>query len=226
MAKLTEEQYKALSNKDIYNNYIMSIINRLSISSINELNNISKEKVVDIGTAFRLLLNHINDKNENVLNEELIIKVANTINRNQLYISNGYRTYGEVLNGNSNISISKPNDIKAKMQKLLNKYYNDWKKLDIFEREARFNEEFLKIHPFEDGNRRTCRLLLCFNLLRQGEAPAIISAYEKEGYIIELNKSDITYLKNIFKELSDEEANILNNIIKNNYKDNYGNIKK
>lgn len=60
-----------------------------------------------------------------------------------MYISNGYRSGGEYYI----VDISKPLEITKDMSNLLQKYYEDWKDLDPFEREARFHIAFIRIHP-------------------------------------------------------------------------------
>ena len=100
------------------------------------------------------------------------------------------------------------------MQELLDKYYGEWSKLDIFEREARFNIEFLRIHPFEDGNGRTSRLLLNFNLLRQGYAPVLIPVDKREKYFAARNREDVDSIRKLFKESSEDELTALNDLIK------------
>ena len=50
------------------------------------------------------------------------------------------------------------------IKRLLYKYNNTWSSLDYLKREALFHLEFIRIHPFEDGNGRTGRLLLNYNL--------------------------------------------------------------
>ena len=42
--------------------------------------------------------------------------------------------------------------------------------------------DFGKIHPFRDGNRRTARLLLNFELTKGGYPPVIINKEERESY--------------------------------------------
>ena len=49
-------------------------------------------------------------------------------------------------------------------------------------RAARFHVDFVKIHPFIDGNGRTGRLLLNYALMLNGFLPIIIEASEKAKY--------------------------------------------
>lgn len=50
------------------------------------------------------------------------------------------------------------------------------------ERAARLHADFVKIHPFVDGNGRTGRLLLNLELMRSGYLPVIIKAENRLAY--------------------------------------------
>ena len=230
MAKLEEEQLYYLKDPIFYQRYIKNLNNRL-IYSNNRLELSHKEMddlydYANISTlddnyeAFNILLEKLNSKEERPLTQELIIKVANTINRNAMYISNNYRTLGDDVKFKGIYPIESAKNIENKMQELLDKYYGEWSKLDIFEREARFNIEFLRIHPFEDGNGRTSRLLLNFNLLRQGHAPVLIPAKKREEYFEARNKEDINWIKDLFEKESKNELLALNDLIKKYEKEN------
>lgn len=107
------------------------------------------------------------------------------------------------------------------MKELLNKYYNEWSNLDIFEREALFNIEFLRIHPFEDGNGRTSRLILNYNIIRQGHAPIVIPANIREEYFHARNIEDVNYISKMFEEESKKELYAIDILI-----DDYEKFKK
>ncbi|AOI72483.1 Fic family protein [Burkholderia ubonensis] len=69
------------------------------------------------------------------------------------------------------------------------------------ERAAELHTRFVKIHPFVDGNGRTGRLLLNFELMKAGYPPAIIRKEDRLAYYDSLDKAcvsgdygDITHL--------------------------------
>ena len=49
---------------------------------------------------------------------------------------------------------------------------------------------FVRIHPFDDSNGRTSRLLMNYYLLRNGYAPVVIESNDKKSYLTALNKAD------------------------------------
>ena len=230
MAKLEEEQIYYLKDPIFYQRYIKNLNNRLIYSNNRlELSHKEMDDLYDYANvstlddnyeAFNLLLEKLNSKEERPVTQELIIKVANTINRNAMYISNGYRKGGDDVAFDEKYPIEQHKNIEEKMQELLDKYYGEWSKLDVFEREARFNIEFLRIHPFEDGNGRTSRLLLNFNLLRQGHAPVLIPVDKREEYFDARNKEDVNWIRELFEKESENELSALNDLIEKYLKGN------
>lgn len=150
-------------------------------------------------------------KNNRRLTSDFIIEIANTINKHAAngFLSKGYRTIDNNILFDGKYPIEKPENIKSKMEELLNNYYNDWATLDVFEREAKFNIEFLRIHPFDDGNGRTSRLLLNYNLLLQGHAPVVLPANIKKEYFNARNKEDVKWIKELFEKESEKELKAL-----------------
>lgn len=224
MAKLQERHLNYLSNPIFLQKYLERLNNRLIYSNNRlELSNEEMDKLYDYANietlddnykAFNILLSKLNTS-DRIITEELIINVANTINKHSLYISNGYRKIGEGVKLNENFPIESPQNIHNKMQELLNKYYKEWSKLDIFEREALFNQEFIRIHPFEDGNGRTSRLLLNYNILSIGHAPILIPASKREDYFNASNNNNIKWIKELFETESQKELLALDKLIEN-----------
>ncbi len=224
MAKLEKKHIEFFKNSEFCEKYLQNLDNRLIYSN----NKIEEEKdnknrstmdqlydhagvlsLQDNSDAFRMLLNKLNDKSDRPLTQEFIIEVANTINKHALYISDGYREIGKGHKLKDQFPIADPEDIENDMEKLLDNYYGKWKDLDIYEREALFNIEFLRIHPFEDGNGRTSRLILNFNMLWQMHAPVIIPEVMRNEYFDARNYNDVDFIKNMFERLSEEELKVM-----------------
>lgn len=224
VARLTKEQLNYFENPDFYQDYMEMFIFRLTFSNMSierDLGEIADSKnairLRDNYRAFQKLLTMFSYD----MSEDLIIDIANTINKSSMYISNGYRKLGRTL-GDTNEPISDPKDIKSDMEKLLYNYYNEWNNLDPYLREAKFNIEFLRIHPFEDGNGRTSRLLLNFNLMKQKIAPVIITDDLVDDYFNARNNFDEEWIANMFRVQSEKEIEVIDGLTKELKKENEG----
>jgi len=74
-----------------------------------------------------------------------------------------------------------PIEVPIKMEQLLNEY-NDMQKLHVVEKVALFHLKFETIHPFIDGNGRVGRLLLNFDLMKDGYPPINIKFSDRSKY--------------------------------------------
>ena len=91
--------------------------------------------------------------------------------------------------------------VPTEMQKLLADYKNDFglelldhneegishnerhrRLFNIFKKEAIFHIRMMKIHPFNDGNGRTGRIIMNKHLLEKGIAPVLITGVMKDDY--------------------------------------------
>ncbi len=82
------------------------------------------------------------------------------------------------------------------------------------ERAARLHVDFVKIHPFVDGNGRTARLLMNFDLMKSGYQPAIFKAADHLAYYDALDKAHTQNDYSDFLKLSaDLEAEALENLL-------------
>lgn len=50
--------------------------------------------------------------------------------------------------------------------------------------------QFVRIHPFDDGNGRISRMLMNYHLLRNGYPPVIIKSADKKDYLFALHEAD------------------------------------
>ena len=72
----------------------------------------------------------------------------------------------------------------------------------FYEREAKFHIEFERIHPFEDGNGRTGRIITNAHLLHNNLAPIIITSSMKNIYLNCISNRDYQTLGNLFRMLA------------------------
>lgn len=77
--------------------------------------------------------------------------------------------------------------VAEQMAELLEAYYQF--KGHPLERAARLHSDFVKIHPFVDGNGRTARLLMNLDLMKAGLQPVVIQAAERLAYYEALDKA-------------------------------------
>ncbi|MEG0281983.1 MAG: Fic family protein [Clostridia bacterium] len=102
-----------------------------------------------------------------------------------------YRNCNVVILGTEHI----PPDytvVKEKMEELILRY-KDWcKKYHPIIVSALLHGEFVKIHPFSDGNGRTARLLMNFEIIRNGYTPVIIKNEIRSKYYDALDKAHNT----------------------------------
>lgn len=55
---------------------------------------------------------------------------------------------------------------------------------------AEFHYRYIRIHPFDDGNGRTARILMNFILMQYGYPPVIVKTEDKENYFAALRLAD------------------------------------
>ena len=133
-----------------------------------------------------------------------LVDIAEIINKNVTYIPSGFRRVGAIIKGSS-MEVEDPYYIREAMYSLFNNYYNVWDLLPIYEREARFHRELIRIHPFEDGNGRTARIVTNYNLMINNKAPIIIEKEDRKKYFEMLEFNKIDELAKFFEKKSKEE---------------------
>lgn len=213
------EDYLNPDNERFYNEYFEFLIRRLTklSSSLNLENKNDSEIKLRFKNNMKAFeyLKKLLLRDEN-LSENIVVTTANIINNDSPYISKGYRKIGDHI-VDSDIPISSAEMIPIDVSKLLSKYETEWTEMEPFEREAKFHIEFIRIHPFEDGNGRTSRLLLNFNLLKQRLAPLVITEDLAEYYHTYIRDNDVEGMANLFRIQSTKE-NIIMKELYNEYK--------
>ncbi len=216
--------------------YLDLFAQRFSYGSLtieNEMNGYTDtESIVKIYNnkiAFEKLL----DENKERLNIGDIQDVASTVHQNLKYFSDGFRKINIMVQGAPFVPPA-PEQVYEAMYYLLNSYYKIWDLLPTFEREARFHIGFIQIHPFEDGNGRTGRILMNYNLCKNNKAPIVIEKKDRGVYFDLINHSDVTGLAQFIKEKSNQELEVMmqlysqicgDNDINSDIKENDQNVK-
>lgn len=142
-----------------------------------------------------------------------IVKINNIVNNSNVDKVEGFKKTNNDIFGASFTPVDKKM-VPREIQKLLFEYKNGFGEeiLDpnepgisndekvnriykIFEREAKFHIIFERIHPFNDGNGITGRILMNYNLLKQGIAPVLITNFmsrDYKKYINDFNVEELT----------------------------------
>ena len=122
-------------------------------------------------------------------------------------VANGYPC-GEFKNRKnyvSTITTTLPEDVPAHMEELISRYTRI--QTPALEDLAAFHAEYENIHPFQDGNGRTGRIILFRESLKHGMVPVIIRNENKAAYVRCLNdaqtKGDLKNLTKYFEEEQD-----------------------
>ncbi len=77
------------------------------------------------------------------------------------------------------------------MERLVNWYATDGMRLHPVERAARVHADFVKIHPFTDGNGRTARLLMNLELVKAGFPAAVLPVERRLAYYEALDAAHV-----------------------------------
>ena len=142
-----------------------------------------------------------NLENDNVIDDRFIKELNQIINRN-INEAKGYRTVQVFIRGSEHIP-PEPEKIPNLMNYFIYNYNHS--EQNVFVKIARYHIEFEKIHPFEDGNGRTGRLLLNYELIKNNLPPVVIEKEDRVKYFEFLRNNDSTGFAEWLQELSNRE---------------------
>ncbi len=125
-----------------------------------------------IKSIHQLILKNIDDKN------------AGTYRKTNVIISGADHVPPDALH------------VENEMQRFINWYQSGGASLHPVERAARVHADFVKIHPFVDGNGRTSRLLMNLELMKSGFPPVVLPIEKRLEYYETL---DTAHTKNDFE---------------------------
>lgn len=110
-------------------------------------------------------------KNNRILTESIILELHKILT-DKIIDGGKYRDVNVIISG----AAHKPPKIADMKIQLADFYYNLNKKQDLhpIELSAWAHAEFVKIHPFQDGNGRTSRLIMNYQLMSNGYLPVSI----------------------------------------------------
>lgn len=149
--------------------------------------------------ALELVFKNLQDNEE--FDERFIKKINETINRD-IKDTEGYRTVQVFIQGSEHIP-PEPEKIPNLMNYYVYNYNHD--EQDIFNKISKYHIEFERIHPFEDGNGRTGRLLINYELLKHNLQPVVIAKEDRIKYFEILRNNDSIGFSQWLQELSIKE---------------------
>ena len=147
-----------------------------------------------------------------IINEQLTKQVIKNIHSLVLMVDRKnkgiFRNVGTHVLGTI-YKTSEPKEIESNIDELLVKY-EEWKQHHhILKAIALLHLEFESIHPFIDGNGRTGRLLLNFELIKHGLLPVNIKFTDREKYYNSFDEyhinSNADYLTDLIANYEVEE---------------------
>ncbi len=80
-------------------------------------------------------------------------------------------------------------EVASKMEDFITWYKTKAQTLHPIERACRVHVDFVGIHPFTDGNGRTSRLLMNFELMKNGFPPVVLKVENRLAYYEALDKA-------------------------------------
>ena len=124
-----------------------------------------------------------------------------------------YRNENVIISGATHI----PPD-HTKISELMEKLvinYSKWNSHHPIVKASLLHGEFVKIHPFIDGNGRTARLIMNLDLMQKGYVPVIIKKETRLEYYESLDKAHTTKdYTNFVKLVSKAESEMLSKYLK------------
>lgn len=154
--------------------------------------------------ALSYVLDHCGDP----LNQDFIKHIGILINKNIDEIS-GFRTVPVFIRGAEHMPPA-PNQVPLLMMQFVYNYENTTF-ANPYERAAQAHIQFERIHPFSDGNGRTGRLLINYEMLRNNLPPIVIPADKRTAYFKLLAECDTGNLTLFLEDLCQQEYSRLLN---------------
>jgi len=113
-----------------------------------------------------------------------------------------------------NLKTTSPEKVEKEIKELINWYHNNKSKIHPLKLATEFHARFERIHPFEDGNGRTGRILINAILLEQNYSPLIIRKTSRVAYFSSLEAFDKGHKDKLERFLLEKLKKTFNNFFK------------
>lgn len=159
---------------------------------------INKRRAREIYEAINLkyAIDYVMRNSNKDISLDMIIKIATLINKNINKIDNFREDYVRIK-GSQHIPPSHL-EIRHRLMEVLYKYCYSSEDIDI--KIARFHIDFERIHPFQDGNGRTGRVLIFKEYINNGLLPPVITVEQRTDYMNLLENYDIEGMARLLRE--------------------------
>ncbi|RAL22720.1 Fic family protein [Thermoflavimicrobium daqui] len=147
-------------------------------------------------------------KDNTLLTEQIIKEIHSIILRGIDTKSAGvYRHVPVYIRGQQHVP-PQPWQVPTEMEQMITDYNSTWQNHHPIERAAFLHCEFVRIHPFIDGNGRTARLIMNLELMKSGLVPLILRKEQRVAYFSSLqhydDQKDIEPFLQIIEALEEE----------------------
>lgn len=157
------------------------------------------------------------------INSNDIILINTLVTKSDVNAVKGFKKVRNMIPGCS-FTPASPEQVPSKIFEILGQYYKDQdslkdpyefgigslekekRLLDIFRREAKLHIEFERTHPFEDGNGRTGRIILCTNLLKHHIVPPLLTRPMSKLYKNYIDNFDVEGLAQLLYASSSQQS--------------------
>lgn len=197
--KLSKEQFKDVIDRFTINfTYESNAIEGNSLT-LKDVTFILRENLAPEGKNLREVYETRNTReaNELLFNYGIKIRIKDILKLHALLVREtgvnlGFKQVPNFL-WMRNLKTIPPEKVEAEMNKLIAWYAENKGKLHPLKIAAEFHSRFERIHPFEDGNGRTGRILINAILLDNDYPPLIIRKTTRQAYFSALEEYDGGY---------------------------------
>ncbi len=196
--KLTKKQFNDILDRFTANfTYESNAIEGNSLT-LKDVTIIIHERILPKNKDLREIYETLNTRDaiEEIFRKKIKIKKEDIIKLHKILIKNtgvtpGFKKIPNFLLGR-NIKTTPPERVEREIDELLEWYHKN-KEIHPLMRAVIFHGRFEKIHPFEDGNGRTGRLLVNAILINNDYPPLIIRKTQRIAYFSALEAFDNGY---------------------------------